>query len=161
MYYEEGNRRKHVSPDVFVVRGVEKKDRLNYLIWEEGKGPDFVIELTSKTTRREDQETKWKLYRDRLHVLEYFQFDPTEDYLEPPLQGFRLMNGEYLRIDEVAGRLPSQVLGLHLEKDGEQVRFYDPLRCLRVLTPNERLLAENERLRHENEALRRLLGSDQ
>jgi hypothetical protein len=35
MYYEEGNRRKHVSPDVFVVRGIEKKKRDNYLIWED------------------------------------------------------------------------------------------------------------------------------
>lgn len=36
---------------VFVVRGVPKHDRPNYLIWEEGKSLDFVIELTSSSTR--------------------------------------------------------------------------------------------------------------
>ena len=44
MFYEEGNRRKHIAPDVFVVRGVEKKLRENYLVWEDGKAPDVVIE---------------------------------------------------------------------------------------------------------------------
>ena len=56
LFYEEGNRRKHVSPDVFVVRGVPKlPPRDYYLLWKEMKGPEVVIEITSKTTRREDQ----------------------------------------------------------------------------------------------------------
>ena len=71
-------------------RGIAKKQRENYLIWEEGKAPDLVIELTSKSTKREDQQKKRELYRDVLRVSEYFLFDPTEDYLKPPLQGFRL-----------------------------------------------------------------------
>src|SRR5438270_11261249 len=59
VFYEPGNRRRHVSPDVFLVRGVEKKPRLNYLIWEErGHAPDVVIELTSASTRREDVDKK-------------------------------------------------------------------------------------------------------
>src|SRR5688572_10512059 len=55
VYYEEGNPRRHVSPDIFVVRGIRKvtdPQRRRYLLWEE-KSIDFVIELTSKTTRRE------------------------------------------------------------------------------------------------------------
>ena len=40
LYYVEGDRRKHVSPDVFVVRGVPKRpERDYYLTWKEGKGP--------------------------------------------------------------------------------------------------------------------------
>ena len=67
LFYEEGNRRKHIAPDVLVVRGVPKLPlRKYYLLWEEGQGPDLVIELTSKTTRREDREKKLVLYRDRL-----------------------------------------------------------------------------------------------
>ncbi len=58
----------------------------------------MVIEITSKSTKREDKTTKKELYRDVLKVAEYFQFDPTEDYLKPPLQGFRLVEGEYLPI---------------------------------------------------------------
>src|SRR3954454_8089806 len=49
IYYERGNRRRHVSPDVFLVRGVPKRERLNYLVWQEGRGPDLVIELTWKS----------------------------------------------------------------------------------------------------------------
>jgi Uma2 family endonuclease len=55
VYYVPGDRLKHVSPDLFVVRGVPKdKPRKKYLCWEEGKGPDLVVELTSGSTRDED-----------------------------------------------------------------------------------------------------------
>jgi len=117
LYYEEGNPRKHVSPDVFVVRGVPKRPpRDYYLLWIEGKSPELVIEITSKTTKREDQIKKLVLYRDVLRVPEYFQFDPTEDYLKPPFQGHRLVGGDYQPIPAVHGRLPSQILELHLER---------------------------------------------
>jgi Uma2 family endonuclease len=171
MFYEEGNRRKHVSPDVFVVRGVEKKLRENYLIWKEGKAADLVIELTSKSTKHEDQVKKKELYRDVLQVSEYFMFDPTEDYLAPPLQGFRLIDGEYQPIEPVDGRLPSEVLGLHLERDGRELRLYDPARHLRLLKPVEQrnvaeaaareAQAEVERLRREIDGLRSRAGSGQ
>jgi hypothetical protein len=141
-----------------------------YLVWKEGKAPDVVIEITSKSTKREDKTTKWELYRDVLKVPEYFQFDPTEDYLKPPLQGFRLVNGEYIPIPMVNGRLPSQVLGLHLERDGKELRLFDPVTGLRLLTATERaeaaeaetrrLAAETERLRHEIAALRRRSNSE-
>ena len=61
LYYELGNRRRRVAPDVFVVKGIPKHNRPNYLLWEEGKGPGVVIEVTSSTTRREDLETKFRL----------------------------------------------------------------------------------------------------
>jgi Uma2 family endonuclease len=60
------------------------------LVWEEGKGPDLVIELTSPSTRHEGLDKKFKLYRDTLHVGEYFLLDPFEEYLKPSLQGYRL-----------------------------------------------------------------------
>ena len=33
IYYEEGNPRKVISPDVFMVRGVSKKDLRTYKTW--------------------------------------------------------------------------------------------------------------------------------
>src|SRR5262245_17691159 len=114
LFYEKGNKRKHVSPDVFVVKGVEKGDRENYLLWEEGHPPQVVIELTSSSTRSEDTKKKYALYQHTLKVREYFLFDPRGDYLKPSLQGHRLRKGEYHPIHTVADRLPSQVLGLHL-----------------------------------------------
>ena len=173
LFYEEGNKRRHVSPDVFLVRGVAKHERENYLTWEEGKGPDIVIELTSSSTRSEDVNKKMKLYRDVLQVPEYFLFDPKQDYLTPSMQGYRLVEGNYEIIGSVARRLPSEVLGLYLERDGTQLRLFDPALGQRLLTSEERINAEKEkaeaqrqradqaeaevaRLQQELEALRRL-----
>jgi Uma2 family endonuclease len=139
LFYEEGNRRKHVAPDVFFVRGVPKlPPRNHYLLWKEGKAPDVVIEITSKTTQKEDQTKKLVLYRDVLRVTEYFRFDPTEDYLQPPLQGYRLEAGQYDPIAPVDGRLPSALLGLHLERRGTELRLYDPTSGRLLLTRAER-----------------------
>ncbi len=179
VYYVRGDKRRHVSPDVFVVRGVPKRRRLYYLVWEEAKGPEAAIEITSKSTRNEDLKKKFNLYQDVLKVQEYFLFDPFEEYLVPSLQGYRLIDGKYVRIEPVAGRLPSEVLGLHLERDGSQLRLFDPATGQRLLTPLEmaqkaddmrrkaeaeigrektarrQAEAELERLRHELDALRR------
>ena len=137
VFYVPGDRRRHVAPDFFVVRGVPNHERDNYLIWEEGKAPEVTIEYTSKTTRKEDQGTKFVLYRDTLKVKEYFQFDPFGDYLQPRLIGHRLRGNRYVRIRPVAGRLPSQVLGLHLEAVGDRLRFYDPSTGRWLPTPDE------------------------
>ena len=178
LYYEEGNPRKHVSPDVLVAFVPKEPKRDNYLVWKEGRAADFVVEITSKSTRREDQKKKYEIYRDVLRVSEYFLFDPRADYLDPPLQGYRLVDGDYVRIDPVAGRLPSQVLGLHLERDGAKLRLVDPATAARLPTRSERaqvadrraeeerrraeaaeaaqqrLAEENDRLRRQIEALR-------
>src|SRR5208283_5431620 len=117
-----------------------------YLLWKESKAPEVVIEITSKTTRREDQNTKLALYRDVLRVPEYFQFDPTEDYLKPSLQGHRLVDGRYQPIAVAHGRLPSKILGLHLERDGTALRLYNPATALRLPTREEALAASNQQL---------------
>jgi Uma2 family endonuclease len=155
LFYEEGNRRKHVAPDVFLVRGVPKLPmRDNYLVWEEGKAPDLVVELTSRTTRREDRKKKRTLYRDVLKVPEYFLFDPNAEWLKPPLQGYRLAEGDYVSIEPVAAHfLPSEVLGLHLVRSGYQLRLFDPATGRELLTRRERL-AEAEAMRRQAEAAR-------
>ena len=150
LYYEEGNPRKHVSPDVLVALGVPKKpNRDYYLVWKERKAPDFVVEITSKSTKREDQKTKFTIYRDILRVSEYLLFDPRAEYLEPPLQGYRLVGADYVPIEPVAGRLPSEILGLHLERDGERLRLFDPATGQYLLTRLERQQAAERRLEEE------------
>jgi Uma2 family endonuclease len=131
IYYEKGNPEAVVAPDVFVVIGVPKRDRPSYFVWQEGKAPDFVIEITSRATRWEDQGTKRALYA-HLQVREYFQYDPTGDYLRPALHGFRLAGGEYAPIlprADTAGvlTLPSQALGLELQLQDGGLRFHDPI----------------------------------
>ena len=88
--YEEGNPRVSVAPDVFVVFGVEDRMRGNYKVWEEGKGPDFVLEVASPNTWREDVERKPAIYAG-LGVEEYFLFDPMDEHYTPRLQGYRLV----------------------------------------------------------------------
>jgi Uma2 family endonuclease len=181
VYYVCGDPRKHLSPDVFVVLGIPKKttpERRCYKVWEESRGPDVAIELTSSSTRDEDLDEKFRIYRDILKVREYFLFDPEEEYLEPSLQGYRLVEGEYIRIEPVDRRLPSEVLGLHLERDGWQLRLYNPAtrkwlptvwetqeisqkaeaERQRAEAERQRAEAENSRLRRELEALRLKLG---
>ena len=126
------------------------------------------MELTSQSTREEDEEDKFILYRDELKIPEYFLFDPYGEYLVPPLKGYRLSRRKYVPIQPVAGRLPSEVLGLHLAANGPVLRLYDPAADRWLLTPAERIAeaeaakehaeAEIRRLRSELEALRRRLG---
>jgi Uma2 family endonuclease len=154
IYYEEGNPRKQISPDVFVVRGVAKHRRLYYQTWVERKNPNVVIELTSKTTKREDTGKKLVLYRDVLRVREYLLFDPNQEYLDPPLQGYRLVKGEYAAIRPTRGRLVSRELGLHLEAHGAELRLFDPKSGKRLPTPQEALAQANEAMAREAEARR-------
>lgn len=139
LYYERGNRYKSLAPDVFVVLGVPRdKPRRSYKIWEEdGHAPDMVIEVTSRSSQEEDVDDKFVVYRDLLRVREYFLFDPYAEYLDPSLKGYRLIDGEYIAIDPVAGRLPSAVVGLHLERSGLDLRFYDPAKRVWVPTRQE------------------------
>ena len=59
--------------------------------------PDFVLEITSRHTRANDEGPKRELYQ-RLGVQEYWRYDPTGDYLEPPLHGLELSGGAYRRL---------------------------------------------------------------
>jgi hypothetical protein len=101
-------------------------NRRSYKVWIEGKAPDVVFEVTSKKTRKEDLTKKFEIYRDALRVPEYFLFDPFEEYLDPSLQGYRLVAGTYEPIPWIKGRMPSEVLGLELQRSSEQLRFFNP-----------------------------------
>lgn len=131
IYYEEGNPKKSVAPDVFVVFGVPKREHDIYQTWVEGKGPDLVIEITSRSTRHVDEKVKPDLYR-RLGVTEYFQYDPTGDYLKPALRGRHLNEqGQYEPMKTVRGLdgsviLTSALLGLQLRLESSKLRIFDP-----------------------------------
>ena len=125
IYYEPGNTGKSVAPDVFVVHGVAKKQRRTYLIWEEGKTPDFVLEVSSRSTHRKDMSEKKSLYAEVLEVKEYYIYDP-ESEIEPKFIGYELIDGVYHEIDFVDSRLPSSVLGLELGERGGVLRLYNP-----------------------------------
>ena len=125
MYYEEGNPQAVVVPDVFVVFDTDKRVRRTYKLWEEVQPPHVVFEFTSRSTRLEDQGNKRALYA-WLGVREYFLYDPLDEYLHPPLQGFRLLDGDYARLAaEDDGSLASAALGLRLRRDDTRLRLMD------------------------------------
>ena len=164
MYYEEGNPRKSVAPDVFVVVGASRdEDRDTYLMWREPKAPDFVLEVTSKSTRRNDEVTKRALY-ESLGVAEYFMFDPRAEYLNPPLQGFGLHRHRYVplevaRLPDGAPALPSEALGLFLHVQGQALRLHDPATGQDLLTLEEEAAARGE-AREREAAVRRAVEAE-
>ena len=141
VYYVEGDLRRSVVPDVWVAFGVPKlPERRTWLIWLEGKGPDFVLEITSKSTKREDEVSKKKLYEE-LGVKEYWQFDPTGDYLDPILKGRELgPDGKYrdLVLKERNGVVRhASLLGLELCLEEGRLFYFDPVGNVRLLTYTE------------------------
>jgi Uma2 family endonuclease len=148
LYYEEGNPRSVVAPDVCVVLGAPNHPRSSYMLWRKPKAPDFVLEITSQSTRAQDQGTKHELYA-LLGVQEYFQYDPTRDYLEPPLQGLRLVGQVYQPIpattlSEGTLVLHSAVLGLELRLEEDTLRLYDPTTGQKLLSYQEAEQARQE-----------------
>ena len=131
IYYEEGNPRVSIAPDVFVVFGVEKRRRPNYKLWEEGRPPAFVLEVASPSTWRADAGSKRSVYA-RLGVREYWRYDPLGEHLPARLQGERLTPAGYVRQPAETApdgtlTLRSRTLGLELRAaPGREMRFRDP-----------------------------------
>jgi Uma2 family endonuclease len=131
-----------VVPDVMVVFGVEKRDRKAYLMWNEGKGPDWVLELLSESSAEKDRETNYGLYEQHVRVPEYVWFNPDDP---KELRGFRLVGDEYEEVSpDEHGRLWSKVLGHSLGVHEGWLRLYDPDGHL-IPTGDELALAAQQR----------------
>ena len=144
MYYLEGDPRKSISPDVLVAFGLGKKLRRTYLVWNEGKVPDFAMEFSSKNTYRNDLGHKKELYA-LLGIQDYFLYDAEGLYLPSPLMGFTLVDGTYVPISEgVDGGLHSSVLALDFHVSNEGLDVYDPVANAWLQTPAEAASARAE-----------------
>ncbi|TAF02518.1 MAG: Uma2 family endonuclease [Nostocales cyanobacterium] len=135
------------SPDFFVVLGTERKTRKSWVVWEEdGKYPNFILEILSPTTANTDREFKKELYQNTFRTPDYFWFDPYT--LE--FAGFHLVDGEYqpLTANE-KGHLWSHQLGLYLGIHDGLLRYFTAEGNL-VPTPEES--AEQEAQKAEAEA---------
>ncbi len=162
VYYREDDAQARVAPDVFVVLGVPAGDRDSYFVWLEGRVPQWVLEVASRSTVGADLKRKRDLY-ERLGVREYWQFDPTGETLGrlagQRLQGHVLEAGGYaplrLRRD---GSARSRVLGLELEVQGRLLRFRDPETGLLIpiLEESEPARQEESRKRQEESRMRRV-----
>ena len=134
VYYRQGDNRVWLQPDVQVVYGVGRgPSRSSYLVWEEGKPPDFVLEVASPSTAAKDARHKVGEYAS-LGVREYWRLDPVGALMASPLEGYVAKAGGYEPVSAVAveGRawLRSEVLGLDLRGEQQErgivVAFRDP-----------------------------------
>ena len=135
IYYQQGNPRIHRSPDGFIAFGVDRDAILQengYKVWEVGKPPDWVLEIASPSTARNDLTIKRDIYAT-LGIGEYWRFDASGgDYYREPLVGEYLEGGEYHRFEihttenGVAwGHSP--VLNLDIYWGPDYLRYYDPV----------------------------------
>jgi Uma2 family endonuclease len=129
------------GPDFFVVRRCDPNpNRLSWVVWTEGRYPDFILEILSESTAKVDRTTKKRLYQDTFRTPEYFLIEPET----PTVEGYGLQDGVYEAIAPNAeGRVWSEVLELYLGVWGNQVRFFTAEGCL-VMSPEETALAAEQ-----------------
>ena len=143
-----------------------------YIISEQGKPPDFVLEVASRHTGNEDTGEKREVY-STLGIAEYWRFDETGEFHGEKLAGDRLVDGVYEpieieRLSEDTLKGHSDVLDLDLQWHDGQLEWYDPETDRHIVTLDDeraaRIQAETRaesaeaRNRELEEELRRLRG---
>ena len=140
-------------PDLLVAFGVDPAiyDANNgYVVSEQGKAPDFVLEVASASTADTDTGAKRVDYA-RLGILEYWRFDRTGEFHGTRLAGERLVDGRYepMEIVDIGDGIlqgHSAVLNLNLRWDDGQLAWYDPATGRHIATfDSERERADSER----------------
>ena len=140
-------------PDLLVAFGVDPaayRASNGYVISEQGKPPDFILEVASRHTADDDRGVK-KDYYERLEVREYWLFDSEGRFHGFTLRGYRLVDGRYEEI-EVREISPgafqgySAALNLILRVEDGFLGLYDPATEEHIPTfQSERARAESER----------------
>jgi Uma2 family endonuclease len=171
IYDKEGFPKSSFAPDVYLIPGLDKTPRRILKLWEIKRAPAVIFEITSRATYREDLGEKLERYAD-LGVREYFVYDVEHEELDPPLQGFQLVKGEYEPIlPDLYGKLYSHEMQLALQEIQGTLRLVNPQtdgilktyseyddaareadeRVQQVEQENARLRAELEKLRGKQE----------
>ncbi len=143
VYYRINRADVRVAPDVFAVFGATGNHRRDsWLVWREGRAPNFVMEVAPRSTWQRDITEKRPIYA-AMGVQEYVRFDPTGSYFTPALALERLDDGIYREqplYNDAAGILRghSAVLGLDIcVLPGLELRLYDPATGQWLLTHQE------------------------
>lgn len=166
IYFQEGDPKQVVCPDVFVAFGTARHERRTWKTWEEGgKFPDLIIEIVSDSSRLLDTATKRGGY-EGLGVTEYFLFDPERNRPGPALWGFARKGGRFVpmkpqRLPSGEVRLTSRLLRHTLQSEGSRIRLRDARTGQAVLRLDEEVEArrrEAEAHRREIERLRKQLA---
>ena len=156
-------------PDLLIAFNVNvaaARAQNGYLIPEQGKPPDFVLEVASETTHEHDEGYKRNAYAN-MGVTEYWRFDNTGDWYQTPLAGDVLVDGQYQplpirRTEEGYYRGHSPVLNLDLCWEDGLLRFWDPVGQRYLTTDLEERAARRAaeaRVQELEEELHRLSNS--
>ena len=146
---------ERMAPDLLVAFNADPqayRDDNGYVISEQGKPPDFVMEIASRSTGRKDVEDKRPAYA-ALGIPEYWRFDQTGDFHGTWLAGDQLVEGRYepVPIETVAeGVLQgySTVLDLFIRWEHGELRWHDPATGQHIVTFED----ERNRANAEQEA---------
>ncbi len=123
------------TPDVLAVLDVEPTEddeRLAWVVADEGRGLDFVLEVLHRGDRKKDLVDNVDRYA-RLGIPEYFVYDRAKQQIHGHRLASAVTTGEaagppgarrYQRIVPQSGRYHSAVLGLDLVLQGGSLRFY-------------------------------------
>ena len=163
IYYQMNRADVRVAPDVYAVFGaLGNHPRDSWLVWREGKAPDFVMEIASQGTWRRDRDEKRDIYAE-MGVTEYWRFDPTGRLFTPALIGELLVDGAYQELPvltDSSGNLRGHSGVFELDicvLPGLQLRLYDPAaeEWLRTHQESEAARQESETARQAEAAARR------
>ncbi|EKV01164.1 membrane protein involved in colicin uptake [Leptolyngbya sp. PCC 7375] len=155
MYYAQGFPKLRVAPDVMIIFSVEPGGHDNYKIWEEGKVPSVIFEMTSQGTRSKDEVFKKTLYA-QLGVQEYWLFDPKNEWLDPALQGYRLRVGPEESYYEPINNGICEPLQLELVHEEQLIGFYRQDNGERLLIPSELAVALKQEALAKQQAERQI-----
>ncbi len=122
-----------------------------YIISEQGKPPDFVLEIASRRTGRADAVDKRKDYA-ALGIPEYWRFDETGQHHRTRLAGDRLVNGQYqpITLEQLPGGVIqgySPILNLYIRWHQGRLEWHDPATGRHILTYDDQ--REAARLQRE------------
>ena len=135
IYYREGNIRKFVAPDVYVVFGVEKyPQRRSFYTWSEGAVPVAIFEFLSDSTAYQDRHGKVEVYLGDMGAQEYYIHQP-EMKKPAEFRGWRRSpSGDILEIvPDSQGGLFSEALNLYFRWEDQ---LHTHVRLLRPYLPD-------------------------
>ncbi|MEW6284382.1 MAG: Uma2 family endonuclease, partial [Candidatus Eremiobacterota bacterium] len=146
IYFRKGARGARIAPDVFLVKGVEKRRRDRFLLWEEGVGPCVVFEFLSPSTRQRDLSYKPARYAS-LGVKELYLFDSGGTWVEGKLMCYQRRGRRLMRVRDRF----SPELGVELRVEGDWLRLVKDGKPLPT-ADEERQRADAEARRADKEA---------
>ena len=128
LIHQDGEAEIRLGPDLLVAFGLSEEPVSSYRIADQGKPPDWVLEVTSPSTKTRDRTVKKDRYA-AMGVREFWLLELAGRQRAAQLQGFRLERGHYLSLEPLGEAGPptirSAVLGLDLWLDGELLRVRD------------------------------------